>query len=40
MEIPDVKLEPIDDDRFGDPVFSARERALLAFPPGRENGAG
>lgn len=31
MGIPDAKVEAIADDRFGDPVFSDREKALLAF---------
>jgi alkylhydroperoxidase family enzyme len=31
MGIPDAKIEAIADDRFGDPVFDDRERALLAF---------
>ena len=31
MGIPDAKIEAIADDRFGDAVFDARERALLAF---------
>ena len=31
MGIPDAKVEAIADDRFGDPVFDDRERALLAF---------
>jgi alkylhydroperoxidase family enzyme len=31
MGIPDAKVEAIADDRFGDPVFDDREKALLAF---------
>jgi alkylhydroperoxidase family enzyme len=31
MGIPDAKVEAIADDRFGDPVFGDREKALLAF---------
>lgn len=31
MGIPDAKVEAIADDRFGDPIFDDRERALLAF---------
>ncbi|MBV9842589.1 MAG: carboxymuconolactone decarboxylase family protein [Sphingomonadaceae bacterium] len=31
MGIPDAKVEAIADDRFGDPVFNDREKALLAF---------
>lgn len=31
MGITDAKVEAIADDRFGDPVFDERERALLAF---------
>lgn len=31
MGIPDAKIEAIADDRFGDPVFDDREKALLAF---------
>lgn len=31
MGIPDAKVEAIADERFGDPVFDDREKALLAF---------
>jgi alkylhydroperoxidase family enzyme len=31
MGIPEEKVAAIADDRFGDPVFNERERALLAF---------
>jgi len=31
MGIPQTKIDAIADDRFGAPVFSAREKALLAF---------
>jgi len=31
MGIPGEKVDAIADDRFGDPVFNDRERALLAF---------
>jgi alkylhydroperoxidase family enzyme len=31
MGIPREKVEAIADDRFGDPIFDDRERALLAF---------
>ena len=31
MGIPSAKVEAIADDRFGDPVFNDREKALLAF---------
>lgn len=31
MGIPAAKVEAIADDRFGDPVFNDREKALLAF---------
>jgi len=31
MGIPPEKVEAIADDRFGDPVFNDREKALLAF---------
>ena len=31
MGIPDAKVEAIADDRFGDPLFNDREKALLAF---------
>lgn len=31
MGIPDEKVAAIADERYGDPVFSDRERALLAF---------
>jgi alkylhydroperoxidase family enzyme len=31
MEIPQAKVDAIANDRFGDPVFNDRERALLAF---------
>jgi len=31
MGIPDEKVVAIANDRFGDPIFSDRERALLAF---------
>jgi len=31
MGVPPAKIEAIADDRFGDPVFDAREKALLAF---------
>lgn len=31
MGIPDNKIEAIANERFGDPVFTDRERALLAF---------
>lgn len=31
MGIPDTKVAAIADDRFGDPLFDERERALLAF---------
>ena len=31
MGIPDEKVQAIANDRFGDPIFNDRERALLAF---------
>ncbi len=31
MGIPDEKVAAIADDRFGDPIFNDREKALLAF---------
>jgi alkylhydroperoxidase family enzyme len=31
MGIPDAKVAAIADDRFGDPLFNDREKALLAF---------
>jgi len=31
MGIPDAKVKAIADDRFGDPVFNDREKALLTF---------
>ncbi|MBV9510692.1 MAG: carboxymuconolactone decarboxylase family protein [Caulobacteraceae bacterium] len=31
MGIPDAKVEAVADDRFGDPIFNDREKALLAF---------